>query len=453
MDAGDILSKSFQLPPDRKEEYIKKANLILDSYSQMGYDAFTPGEIDFILGKEYLLKKSREVNFPFLAANLIDKKTGSPLFAPYLIKKVGGIKIAIFGVIMDQLSQDFYSRNPGLVIKDPILTTKSLMSKLKKKSHLVIALTHQGLPNDKKLAREVSGIDIIIGAHSRSRLQKPIEVNDTIILQTSGRGQRLGRLDLNLVDTKKPFNLVSFARKTSLDKQIEYTRKEIDRFYEKSSGNDPFDFFKNDKKIIARLNALQKNEEEIEKKLEGLRGSNFYSNTLIPLGRKVKNDFQVKKLIEDYKKEVIEIQKDKILSQAKLHKQSVDREKISTFFVGEQSCRKCHKKQSQLWKKTRHARAYQSLVKNDRHYEMECIECHTTGYKERGGFFLLSRVERFKNVQCEACHGPGSLHKEKDGNIIKKVSRSTCLKCHNKERDPDFKYEDSLGKILMKINH
>jgi hypothetical protein len=60
----------------------------------------------------------------------------------------------------------------------------------------VIALTHQGLDQDEALAKAVSGIDVIIGAHTQSFLQSPPEINHTLVVQSSFRNQYVGMLPL-----------------------------------------------------------------------------------------------------------------------------------------------------------------------------------------------------------------------------------------------------------------
>ena len=458
LDAGDLLSNSFYLSSHKKKGLEKKADLIMKSLDKMGLDAFTPGDFDFILGEDYLIKKANEVNFPFLSANLIDRESTRQLFGTCLIKKVGNLKVAILGIITDQLTQKFFSQNPNLLIKDPFTTAKKLVQKLEKRVDLIIALSHQGLPNDKKLAKQVSGIDIIVGAHTRSRLREPIVINNTIIVQTGGKGQQLGRLDLNLINAEKPFHLISLSRKAGLEKQQGYLQKEIDHFYKKSEGNDPLKFFKDDKVSLDRLNDLLKKRGVVEEKLKNFQGDVHYLNTFIPMGKKIKNDPEINGFIEDYKQDMLKLRK-KELSESRKRmegKSAKPGERLGVggpFFVGERSCRKCHKKEYKMWKKSRHAKAYQSLVKSKRHYELECIGCHTIGFEKKGGFRRLDRMREFKNVQCESCHGPGSLHRKKDGKIIKKVAQSTCLECHNRERDPDFNYEEAVESISMGKSH
>lgn len=84
-------------------------------------------------------------------------------------------------------------------------------------------------------------------------------------------------------------------------------------------------------------------------------------------------------------------------------------------FVGDTQCFTCHQAEWAVWSKSKHAHAYDALAKIAKHpvgrnYDGECIICHTVGYEYQTGYLNEKKTPNLKNVQCEACHGPGSLH-------------------------------------------
>ena len=114
-------------------------------------------------------------------------------------------------------------------------------------------------------------------------------------------------------------------------------------------------------------------------------------------------------------------------------------------YVGNTKCKMCHPKQFKSWETTKHAKAYDAL-KPEEQKKDECAVCHTTGYKKS--------AELLQNVQCEACHGPGSDYKNM--NIMKDKAKAveaglvipteeTCKTCHNKKSPnyKEFKFEDA----------
>src|SRR5205085_2533483 len=96
-----------------------------------------------------------------------------------------------------------------LKMEPPIETARRLVPELRKQADLVIAVTHIGVIEDRQLAAEVPGIDIIVGGHSHTLLPQPLliphlrsgdthSVNGTIIVQDFQWAGTLGRLDLTL---------------------------------------------------------------------------------------------------------------------------------------------------------------------------------------------------------------------------------------------------------------
>ncbi|HWQ37065.1 MAG TPA: multiheme c-type cytochrome [Burkholderiales bacterium] len=107
-------------------------------------------------------------------------------------------------------------------------------------------------------------------------------------------------------------------------------------------------------------------------------------------------------------------------------------------YVGEKSCKTCHKVEYESWMTTKHANAWATLKPEDQK-KPECAGCHMTGKTAADSMIV--------NVTCEACHGPGSEYKSmknmKDPKLaaaagLLPVTEATCVQCHNKN-SPTFK--------------
>jgi hypothetical protein len=88
-------------------------------------------------------------------------------------------------------------------------------------------------------------------------------------------------------------------------------------------------------------------------------------------------------------------------------------------FVGDAKCKDCHPAETAVWLKSKHAHAYDGLAKVAKHpvnrqFDGECIICHTVGYDYRTGYLNEKQTAHLKNVQCESCHGPASLHVDEE---------------------------------------
>ena len=103
-------------------------------------------------------------------------------------------------------------------------------------------------------------------------------------------------------------------------------------------------------------------------------------------------------------------------------------EKGQARYVGVEACTDCHDDARKVWDKTPHAHAYATLQKDFKEYNLDCVSCHVTGYDKPGGS-TVTYNEKLQNVQCEKCHGPGSLHAkapEQEGPHRRQAERRRC---------------------------
>jgi hypothetical protein len=146
-------------------------------------------------------------------------------------------------------------------------------------------------------------------------------------------------------------------------------------------------------------------------------------------------------------------------------------------YAGVESCKECHTKAYAIWKASKHAHAYESLITGregtlnpiPRNHDPECIACHTTGWESQqmfryeSGFYSAEKTPHLKGQQCENCHGPATRHNEleaqwkKDQKSVKKeelmavrhritltvaeAKKTLCYRCHDLDNDRNFSSE------------
>ena len=177
----------------------------------MGYDAMTIGNHEFDFGLDNMARLFRMAHFPVVCANYdVTGTVLEGLVKPYVVLERGGIKIGVFGVSpkMEGLVQA--DKCEGIVYNDPIVAAQEVTDLLRTKEgcDVVICLSHLGfrLKNevcDEKLAAATRGIDVILGGHSHTFMEKPAfclnaEGKSIPVLHTGRSVIFVGELDLTL---------------------------------------------------------------------------------------------------------------------------------------------------------------------------------------------------------------------------------------------------------------
>jgi 5'-nucleotidase len=211
LDAGDI----FQGTPYFNKY---KGTLEMKLMSELGYDAATMGNHDFDAGLEGFFMASEHAKFPFLCANydfsntILKDKT-----KPYTIFKKGKYSIGVFGIGIELDGLVPASKFEQTIYLNPIKVANEVASFLKKEGcDVVICLSHLGFEyqtdkvSDRILAAQTSNIDIILGGHTHTFMEKPTEVNNSegkpvLINQVGWGGLHLGRIDIEISTEKTLF--------------------------------------------------------------------------------------------------------------------------------------------------------------------------------------------------------------------------------------------------------
>lgn len=188
--AGDFISPSVA-------SRLFKGKQMVEALNSAGLDIATFGNHEFDFGPDVLLERMKDSRFAYTVANVLDKKTGRPFggAAPYIIREMSGVRVAIFGLL---LAETATMSDPGSGVRflDPIAVGGRLSRQLRRRgADIVIALTHQALPDDKRLAA-AGDIDLIVGGHEHELLES--SAGHTIILKMGSDARNLGRMNMNM---------------------------------------------------------------------------------------------------------------------------------------------------------------------------------------------------------------------------------------------------------------
>lgn len=177
----------------------------------MKYDAGTLGNHEFDYGLDTLKMIVKKLNFPILNCNYDFSETVlKDDIKPYVILKRFGLKIGVLGVGVDPEGLIQKNKYEGMVFKPAISSVNFYAKILKdsKKCDLVVCLSHLGYNDDIKLAEQSKNVDIIIGGHSHTYMEKPdmrtnLDGKEVLIFQTGKSGAYVNKIEVELDKIKK----------------------------------------------------------------------------------------------------------------------------------------------------------------------------------------------------------------------------------------------------------
>jgi hypothetical protein len=341
---------------------------LMDGMKLLGTDAVGLGDRDLRFGLAYLRAQLKRTQLPVVCANLIDKKTKTTAFSPYLIKPIGTVKVGFFGLMSDKV--DLGPARDSLAVQEPQAVARRTIDEMRKKGATVVVLLSQlGKVESEDLVTAIDGVDLVVVGRNVPLLQKGRLIKSTVACYGGEQGQYMGRTVLTLNAQKKV---------TTGDNETFVLGPEV--------GEHP---------DIAQI---------------------------------------VKEFEDKFNEKLRKVQMEQSAQQAATAgTDSPDR------FVGSEVCQRCHVSETEQWKTTKHAHAWQTLVDNKKDATPDCVPCHVVGYRKPGGFTDGSATPKMTNVGCENCHGMGSQH-EAFATAPRKITEQTCQQCHTSTTSPTFNY-------------
>jgi 5'-nucleotidase/UDP-sugar diphosphatase len=179
--------------------------LIVEAFNLMGCDAVGIGEDDLRLGTKAFAKVKKKADFPFVSANVV-KKYGRQVSDPYyVIKNAGGLRWGIFSLMRANPSSKVQTRDWKVL--DPVSKGKQVVKELQGKADIIILLTGMPVKELRSLLFQLPGITIAVAGHNPSRLRRPLQGGQTIVVSSNVYGKYLGMLTLFFEDPRRPLSM------------------------------------------------------------------------------------------------------------------------------------------------------------------------------------------------------------------------------------------------------
>jgi len=459
VDAGGLGYPEGAISAKERPSADLRADFLGRELERLGLIGAGLGETDLVGGVDHLGPKR-------LASNIAGPGTAAYLRSPTL-QKIGEISVGVLGVADPALA-------PGINGRAIDMTTavqRDIERLRQQGAEIVVLLAPVERTVARKLARDTGADVVVLGKRVGHGMPRSERVGRAFLVAPEDELQRVGRIDIVLRGSAPAENMAPPPPPDLADAGGEegnrVRREEIDRTLEKirlglaswtggaggGSGARPSTATSAPAPSDAPFVAAKRREQaDLEAERARLSGAwkapatgSYAVNGLVPLRRAVKRDAAMAKRMKAL---------DKAIAAANLAQATPPppAEPGRASFVGMAKCVTCHRGAGDLWKHTVHAQAWKTLVEGGKQADLKCISCHVTGFGQVGGS-SLGFTKNLESVQCETCHGPGSLHVAGEGEespiaIKRAVPETVCLGCHTEQHSDTFDYKPYLRDIL-----
>lgn len=207
-----ILLNGGDLAEGSMISYMSKGVGFCKALHSLNFDAVTLGNHEFSWGQEALANMLEALDLPVVNANIEQLSTGMPMkgVKPYRIIEVEGVKVGILGLDTPDIRHFIAAKKlDDLLFRQSADTVKWYLPLMRQAgADLCVVLSHIGYEDDLKLAQEVPGIDLIVGAHSHTVLPQGQTSNNILIAQAGFAAKYLGKVQLQLVGSPGSWRLI-----------------------------------------------------------------------------------------------------------------------------------------------------------------------------------------------------------------------------------------------------
>ena len=439
LSVGPLLFQDPILDPARSEQDSWKAETLAASLADLELSAWAPGVNDFAKGENGLRQSAGSIGAKMLGANL-----ALPEFTRTALFQVGNYKVGVAGIAA---APEGVATNP-----DTAQALEAAASELTRDgAQIRVALIAAPRGDALRLVEKVAGFDVVaIGkpleqGDANDAASPPTLIGDTLVLQAPNHLQALAYVDLFVKADGFQFadasRIADLERKDSLKGRIE----DLERRTQSARAQSDAERTRAFESELGRLKGELAQLGEKQKVVAEPSGS-FFKYELVEVRESAGSEPKVAARMLDYYRRVNEHNRLAFKDRSPAPAPSG-----SAHYIGDAICGSCHADATVFWKTTGHAAAYATLSREFKEFNLDCVGCHVTGYNRPGGS-TVTHVERLTNVQCEACHGPGSRHVEAGGNstlITLSPPESTCRSCHHAPHvADDWDLKQSWQKII-----
>jgi hypothetical protein len=448
--AGPMLFMEPKLKADGATQDRWKAEALALAAKQMGLAAWAPGANDWAGGNDTLTTCRDTAAAKLLAGNVVDGKAST---TGTFVRDIGGLKVGVVGVADPKDRAGSYP--DGVRATEALAAMKAGIAEVKKQgAEILIGLAALPRGEALRLADNVPELNVLVvgkpveAGDGNDGAKAPVLAGNTLVVETANHLQTVGVIDLFVLPHKAgtPLTFGDAGGVSKAEAVLGLSGRIRDLEARINS-------WANDKSVKAEdvaarkadLEKLRAEKARLEAERTPVEGSYFHV-TSVEVREGLGSDKAVKDGLVSYYKRVNDFNKD-----AFKDRKPEPAEAGQASYIGVERCTECHDDARKVWDKTAHATAYPTLQKDFKEFNLDCVSCHVTGYGKPGGS-TVTFTEKLQNVQCEECHGPGSLHAKDPKNkalLIAAPKPESCVSgCHHPPHVEGFDAKAKMKMIL-----
>jgi hypothetical protein len=447
LDAGNTLFEHAELHPSSLAQEVRKTEVIAAALRAMGTAATVPGPTDLANGAEFYRSTMAAAGVAILAANL-STSDELPFADSTLLRPLGMEVVGIIGVVDPAL----FAEIEGLRATEPRPHVERLRDQLRSEgATTLLVLFHGALPAARQHFADIEGIDFIVLGNAPRKTDEIEQIGSAVTLEAYDQGRYVGRLKLVRAETGDATSPWASARSGSSEEvaQIEQIiaglQERIAALPQPAPGEPEPPI------LTAQRNRIAEYEAQLTAMRSGGLDFTTSSRTFLWTPTPMEPGYQTLDAISE---SMVQYNRDLAEIASRVVEEVPALAEGQPGYVGGERCATCHVEEHAFWLTTQHAQAWETLEQRDKHFDRNCIGCHVTGYRQPGGA-VLGHLDGLQDVQCEQCHGPGSLHVANPllnivpGGVMTQVTEATCASgCHVPEHSPRFEFESYLQRII-----
>lgn len=471
LDGGDLLFEKLD-DDDPIDACQTKArhDTLLSTYQRKGVVATALGPRDLVRGVQWRNDVFRDLSLTTVDMHYLDEVRAKvphqediePPPQAYLLKDLDGLLVGVTGI-------GVLAENPQEPSRERLRAVVDVMRE--KGARIVIAISQVPRRLTETIGENVEGLDLIIQGRDPGELPvapKRLGTRGPVLSAAGMQSQHLGSVEIDITGRTDTSPLLLDDRAGQKARRRHLLEARIKQYTARI--NDADEGPRRDFLIQKRDKAIAEKQTLTEQAggMEPAPAEPHLTVRTLTLSRARPEEAKAKAALEAYETSI-----PTLTAQCEANATCPEPAMGEPVFVGVQACYGCHQDAVKFWqtqivsveekdaygkKRTRrlgHAKAWETLEKAGKTQDRTCVGCHSIGFNVAGGYCRVNEVDFRKNVQCESCHGPGSLHIQNGGdpsslgNPI--VDEQVCRTCHHVPHIPtteSFVFEEKLRHIL-----